>query len=539
MKWLDKLLGHKPERRNVGGWDQWIPSPSLAGVVVTPEVALSLTSVFACVSCISNNIASLPFLVYERLEDGGRRPDYEHVLHDLISVEPNPDTSAFSFWSTLISHAVLYGNGFAEIVRAWDGTPEAFHILDPTLTQVKRDLNTQRVYYESTYQIDSGSPMTSRLLGENVLHIVGSISHNSVVGMSPVVLARECISGFMSAEKHASAAFGQSSTFVGLIKTPDELDDQARKNLRENFNRLHQGPYNAGKVGILDNGMEFQALQTDLAQLQNLETRRWEPNEIARLFGVPPSKIGDLEHSSYNNVEQANRAFYMETLRIWCERIESEVNRKLLTKADRKTHFCEYNMNSFLRGDSATQADVITKLFGIGALSVNGVCQELGFNPIGPQGDQRFISQNLQPLGDPDAEPVDPTVLPENTPSDPEAEPEGDPEALADSIRSVVLNDLQRATYKETQAVKRALKKPDFEYWKKSFYLDHRDHLVHTLAPGLKALSNVLKRHIDPDQVADQIVAHSIRELEADDRERRVSEWDKNKAVWLYKEYVA
>jgi phage portal protein BeeE len=142
------------------------------------------------------------------------------------------------------------------------------------------------------------------------------------------------------------------------------------------------------------------------------------------LFGCPPHKIGDLEHATFSNIEESNREFYQGTLRRWCERIESEVNRKLFSRSERLRFYAQYNMNGFLRGNSQAQADVLTKVFSMAGLSVNGVCQELGYNSIGPAGDVRFVSTNLIRL---DAlstvmTPTNPTAVPTDVP-DPQAEP--------------------------------------------------------------------------------------------------------------------
>jgi HK97 family phage portal protein len=527
------------ETRSASGWESWVPAPALSGVQVSPETALSLTAVYACVNVIAANVASLPFLVYKRGKDGGRAPDYDHAVYDLISVEPNEEVGPFDFRQALVGQAVLHGNGYAEIERDEAGNPVGLHQLDTTLTEAMRTPEG-KLYYRSGNSREGRPSEQITLLPENVLHIKG-LSPNGVVGYSPITIARESVGGFLAAEKTGAAAFGNSSLPTGFIEAPGEVGDDARKNFRESWQRIHQGPYNASRVAILEDGWKFVPFKMSLADLQYLEMRRFAPQEVARLFGVPPHKIGDLSDATYSNIEQQNLDFAIGTLRLWCERVEGEINRKLFFRKERKKWYAQHNMNALMRGDSQAISDSLTKLFAMGGVSVNDVCREAGYNPIGVLGDTRYVAANLVKLA---AEPdVDPTELPEvktptaePPPAGPEAPdapetPEG--EALR-SVRAVVLAELDRCVRKEVGALRRAAKRPGFADFRAAFYAEHRDFLVSALAPSLRALAAVSGRPVDPESVAAQICTGSIRRLQdAPDPSAVLDEWEAAKSATI------
>jgi HK97 family phage portal protein len=529
------------ENRSIGNWESWVGTPALSGVQVSPQTAISLTAVFACVNVIASNIASLPFIVYKRDKQGGREPDYDHPVYDLIGTEPNDEVGPFDFWSAIVGQAVLNGNGYAEIERDEDGSPLCLHQMETDLTQLLRG-SDRRLYYRTQDVVNGVSSQPRDLLPENVLHIK-SLSPNGLVGYNPITLARESVGGFLAAEKTGAAAFGNSSNPTGFIKVPGEVSDPARKNFRESWDRKHQGPYNASRIAFLEDGWEFVPLKVSLADLQYLEMRKFAPQEIARLFGVPPHKIGDLSDATYSNIEEQNLDFAMGTLRLWTERVAGEVNRKLFFRKERRKWYAQHNMNSLMRGNSQAQSDYLTKLFAIGAVSVNDVCQEAGFNPIGKLGDKRFVAANLIQLEDkPD---VDPVELPEvSTPGNEppgiekdgeipteKAPPEVDEESVK-AVRHVVLVDLERMVRREVGALRRAVKRPGFAAYATEFYAEHRSFLASNLAPSIVALSKVSRFPYDPEAVARTIAEASLAQIANDPEPDKVLDaWETSKAA--------
>jgi HK97 family phage portal protein len=518
------------ETRSVGNWESWVGTPALSGVQVSPQTAISLTAVYACVNVIAANIASLPFLVYKRDSNGGRKPDPDHPVYDLLENEPNEETNKVSYWEATVGQAVLNGNGYSEIVRDEDGSPVALNQLETDLTQLLRNPEG-RLYYK-TQDVTSGRSSEPRtLLPENVLHIKG-LSSNGLVGYNPITLARESVGGFLAAEKTGAAAFGNSANPTGFIEVPGEASDEARKNFRESWNRTHQGPYNASRLAFLEDGWKFVPLKVSLADLQYLEMRKFAPQEIARLFGVPPHKIGDLSEATYSNIEQQNLDFAVGTLRPWTERIASEVNRKLFFRKERRKWYAQHDMNALMRGDSVSMGDYMTKIFMMGGLSVNQVCEESGRNPIGELGNKRFVAANLVELVEtpPPATPEPEKPPAPAIPGPPEPDPDAPGEAT-EAVRSVVLADLERMVRREVGALRRAVKRPGFEAFAREFYAEHRSFLASAMAPSLRALSAVSGNPVDVEWFASAVCRNSIDVLREDpEPEKLLEQWEASKA---------
>lgn len=592
LDWIKSFLPSKSpiaEKRNISGIEQWVPSPTLAGVTVTPETSTQSTTVYACVDLIATTVASLPFLIYRKLPNGGKAPEPDYYLEELLRCEPNHEMDAFSFWHTFISYCALYGNGLAEIERNWDGTVKALWLLDSRTTSLKRDSVTNQLYYESVSRLDDGRSYVSRLLAENVFHI--KCLGTGLWGYSPIYQARLSIGNALAAETAGAAALGHSTTMAGILTTPEELDDQAHKTLRENLAKVHQGPYNAGKIAILEGQYTYQPLTIDLESLQFIETMKYGSINICRMWRVPPHKIGELDRATFSNIEEQNIDFAQNTIKPWCVRIEHETRRKLLMQDERRTLSAHLNMHELQRGNSEAQVKYLTGLFGLGALDVNQVCSESGLNPIGADGDGRYVSTNLQRLSLPAPDEVDtvedttdeiptgdtiqeislngaqiasllsivadvvsgvlprsaakavlaaafPTMKPERIDAiiDPiqitgvaPAPPAADP--AVEAVRNVVLDTAHRCVTKEVGAIRRAIKRPDFPAWLGGFYADHTTFLLAALEPSYRALAAVTGKTLDTAAIVNRLVETSTRELtETTDIAAVLTSWESAKA---------
>ena len=508
------------ELRSVNGWESWLPTPSLSGVTVTPDTAISLTAVYASVNVIASNVASLPFTVFERLDPAGRRPALENPINDLIAVEPNEEVSAFGFWSAMLFQACLRGNGYAEIERDdWSGDPVALHLVDASKCEARRD-GQGRIYYEVVSE-RVGTERVQKILAENMLH-VANIGENGIVGLSPISVAREAVSSLVAAEKMGAAAIGNSHNFAGSIESDSEMDEQARKNIREGISKVHQGPYNAAKILFLEDGIKFNPMKISLQEYQWLEYRKWGPQEIARLFGVPPHKIGDLSQATYSNIEEQNIEFAMGTLRLWCERIAAETNRKLFTREDRRRYYAQHDMNAVVRGNSESLSKWLRSIFGMGGYTVNDICNQVGVNPIGPSGDVRYLDAQLVKLGTPPAPDVNPVSLPKDPNPDPAIEApsavpptrERNSAELLAAVRKSIASDLSRWATKETNAVRRAAKRDDFAAWLDDFHAEQKTWLADAIGPGINVLAIATGEPFTAHELADRLIQNSHQVLQ-------------------------
>ena len=389
MRSLAKRVLTLGNRRGMKLGDALYAAANLTGIAVTPESALTLSAYFAAINVISTDVASLPIRVYQRRADGGRDEVTSHPARELLSVSPDGQTTAMRQRQAWVGHTLGRGNGFMEIERDGDGNPIGLHLLDPGTTQVKRTENTNRVYYE----LENGK----RLRGENVLHLAG-LGFNGLEGYAPVRLFRQCLSLGLAAEGFGAAFFGNGSTPKGVLKTAKVLGREGRRNLRESFEEVHRGVANAHGLVVLENGVEWVKTSVDPEDAQFLATRMFQVVEIARIFRMPPHKIGDFSQAHLANLEASNLDYMTTTLMPWCEAIEQVCNLRLLSKDERAAGlYVEHNMNALLRGDMRARAEFYSRLRDLGAISPNEVRRFENMNPI-EDGDLYLVPLNLVPL---------------------------------------------------------------------------------------------------------------------------------------------
>jgi HK97 family phage portal protein len=230
-----------------------------------------------------------------------------------------------------------------------------------------------------------------------VLHFAG-LGYDSINGYRLFDLARDAIGLSKASELFGMTFFGEGAHAGGFLETTKTLKPEAKKNLRESWNLVHQGPHRSHRVAVLEDGMKFNKNTVDPEQAQFLETRRFQILEIARVFRLPPHKLGDWSQSHLASVEEGNLDYLTTTLAPWLEMIEQEVNRKLLSPVERRVWFVKHNMASLLRGNSAARISYYKGLFEMGVLSTNDIASDENLNPT-PGGDTHFIpSNNLTPL---------------------------------------------------------------------------------------------------------------------------------------------
>lgn len=365
-------------------------SPVLSGTFVTPQSAQSLAAVYAAINCISRDIATLPRNVYKRLEGGGREIDSNRELNELIMVSPDGERDAFSYWQTCMSHVLGWGNSYSEIVRNSRGEPVELNVLHPSKTKPMRT-DSGRLFYH----LDNDR----KLPAENVLHFAG-YGFDGIQGYSPITVARQTIGLGLAVEQFGASFFGNGMTPKGLIKLMKTLSPRAQANLRDQLNSRHQGPQNAHNVLFLEEGMDWINTQINPNDGQWLETRNFQKKEIATIYSLPPHKLGDYSESHLANVEEANDDYITKTLLGWICGLESQANFKLLSRADRKTHFIAFDLDALERASTAARMSKWQTMRNLGAINADEIRLREGFNPIGVDkgGDLYVIQGQYMPL---------------------------------------------------------------------------------------------------------------------------------------------
>ncbi len=390
-----------PKDATTGSAYSFFMGTSSAGKPVNERTAMQMTAVYSCVRILAEAIAGLPLQLYRYTDTGGKEKALDHPLYLLLHDEPNPEMTSCIFRETLMTHLLLYGNAYAQIIRNGRGEVLSLYPLMPNRMTVDRDEHG-RLYYSYQMQSDDGADMkqgTVQLSPEDVLHIPG-LGFDGLVGYSPIAMAKNAIGLAIATEEYGSKFFANGATpgavleHPGLIKDPDKV--------RESWNKAFRGSGNANKVAVLEEGMKYTPISIAPEQAQFLETRKFQIDEIARIFRVPPHMIGDLEKSSFNNIEQQSLEFVKYTLDPWVCRWEQAMCRSLLTQEEKRRFFIKFNVDGLLRGDYKSRMDGYAVGRQNGWLSANDIRELENMDQIPEEdgGNLYLINGNMTKLKD-------------------------------------------------------------------------------------------------------------------------------------------
>lgn len=365
-----------------------------AGAFVSEYTAITLPVVYACVSLIADNLAMLPVQVRRRRPGGGSDDMSDHPIHRLLNSEPNDESTAYVQRQTQQSHALLWGNGYAEIERNRRGDPLGLWLLYPDRTHPYKEANKPLVFKSSV----NGQQIT--LNPADVIHIP-AMGFDGFRGYSPITIARNAVGMGLAMEKFGGKFFANDSKSGGFLLHPGKLGDKGRTNVRDSFQE-QGGPDDAFKVKVLEEGMKFLATTINPDDAQFLGSREFQVAEIARMFRVPLVLLQAMEKSTSwgSGIEQMMIGFVVWTIQPWVERWEQELERKLLTEAERAAGFyIKFNLNALLRGDMKARGQFYKDLYGIGSLNPNEVRELEDRNPY-DGGDEFRVPLNMAEPGE-------------------------------------------------------------------------------------------------------------------------------------------
>ena len=343
-----------PNNRTSGSSYSFFMGTSTSGKRVNERSAMQMTAVYSCVRILSEAIASLPLNVYRYNEEGGKEKAYDHPLFRLLHDEPNPEMTSFIFRETLMTHLLLWGNAYAQIIRNGKGEVIALYPLMPDRMSVDRD-EKGHLYYRYTKSSDDAPTMegsTVVLDPSDVLHVPG-LGFDGLVGYSPIAMAKNAIGLAIAAEEYGSKFYANGASPSAVLEHPGTLKDPGK--VRDSWNAAFGGSSNSHKVAVLEEGLKYTPISISPNEAQFLETRKFQINEIARIFRVPPHMVGDLEKSSFSNIEQQSLEFVKYTLDPWVIRWEQALFRALLNEEEKKDYFFKLNVEGLLRGDYASR----------------------------------------------------------------------------------------------------------------------------------------------------------------------------------------
>lgn len=389
----------KPKNRTAGSAYTFYTGGTTAGKAVTQRSAMQMTAVYSCVRILSEAIASLPLHLYRYTESGGKEKATDSPLYFLLHDEPNPEMTSFVFRETLMTHLLLWGNAYAQIIRNGKGEVTALYPLMSDRMTVDRDKNG-RLYYEYVVSTDDApinKKSTVRLPPFDILHIPG-LGFDGLVGYSPIAMAKNSIGMAIACEEYGSKFFANGAAPSGVLEHPGTIKDPSR--VRESWTQTFGGSSNAHKVAVLEEGMKYTPISISPEQAQFLETRKFQINEIARIFRVPPHMVGDLEKSSFSNIEQQSLEFVKYTLDPWVSRWEQNLVRSLLTSDEKKKYFIKFNVDGLLRGDYQSRMNGYATARQNGWMSANDIRELENLDRISAEegGDLYLINGNMLPL---------------------------------------------------------------------------------------------------------------------------------------------
>lgn len=377
------------------GWD------SAAGMAVTPETAMKLSAVFACVRVRSESLATCPLVVYKRLPGGGKVRAPEHPLYQVLHNSPNQWQTSIEFVEMMQAHLDLRGNAFALIVPGPRGAIDQLVPLHPDLVQVYRLPNGKL-----KYQVRSRfSAEVDWFMQEEIFHLRG-LSSDGLVGLSPIALQRETVGTALAMQDYAARYFANDATTSSWIKHPGKFkDDAARDTFRKNWQKSQTGE-NRHRTAVLEEGLELKQIGLSNKDSQFLEANVNSREEVCGIYRTPPHKIGILTRATNNNIEHQGIEFVTDAIQPAATRWERRINVDLIDPIgagldDGAEYFAEFIVGGLLRGDMKSRYDAYAIGRNWGWLCPDTICEFEGMNPLpdGKGGQEYLRPLNMVPSG--------------------------------------------------------------------------------------------------------------------------------------------
>ena len=363
---------------------------SNSGINVDEMRAMQTSAVYACVRILAETIASLPLHLYKKGKNGKNEMAEQHPLFSCLYEFPNEEMTSFEFRETMMTSLLLWGNAYARIIRKQGHTTELWH-LKPNQMVVERDSTTGKIKY--TYS-DEITNKTYVYRPDQIFHIK-AMSIDGVKGLSPIAQAREAVGLALATEEYGAKFFGNGARPGGVLEHPGTLKDPEK--LRQSWNQVYQGTRNSHKVAVLEEGMKYHTIGIAPEDAQFLETRKYQVNEICRIFRVPPHLVGDLERATFSNIEHQSIEFVQHTIRPWLVRWEQEISRSLLDEKERLLYFAKFNVDGLLRGDYKSRMEGYSIGRQNGWLSINDIrrLEDMSLVPAELGGDDYLVNGSM------------------------------------------------------------------------------------------------------------------------------------------------
>jgi len=475
------------------------------GAGVSADTAMRLSAVYACVRVLSEGVAALPLKLYRRRDDGGKELATEHYLYSTLHDMPNYFQSSMEFWEQAMNALTLRGNFVARI-----GGRAGF---DTTLEPIPID-DVQEVQRVGTnglrYKVLDADDVPRWIDSEQIFHVRG-MSADGLWGANPIAYHRNAIGLALGAEEFGSSLFKRGVRPSGVIEMDKSLSETAYKRLRDSISSEYGGSQNAAKTLILEDGGKWKQMSMTPEDAQFIDTRKFQLEEIARLFRVPPHMIGDLSRATFSNIEHQSINFVVHTLRPWLVRIEQAIKRDLIRQKSK--YFAEFTVDGLLRGDVKSRYESYAVAVQNEILSSNEVRSLENMNPR--EGGDEYRNPAINPHNATDV-PVD---------------------GQASRIAASYIGDIAgRMATRELRELSKRVKhaatgREQFDEWLQSFYESHAQAIDDSIGGLCEALQ---VRNVDRVSAVESIITENIRELSVANPEATVADWENGKLKSRY-----
>lgn len=359
-----------------------------SGITVTPEIAHQCGAVLACMRILSGTAAQLPLKVYRRTPDG-KEPATDHPVQRALKW-PNDEWTSFELRERIVNDSCLFGSAYCQLVLDGKGIVREIWPLVASRVTVKRE--SERGPRRYHYRDENGQ---ERVFAEDEILITPLLS-DGMRGRSLVDMARETIGLSITTQEFASRFFANDATPRLILKTAQSVGPEQKKSFLDTWFSRHGGANKAHGVGFISGTEDIKVIESDVQKLQLIESRKFQLEEVARVFGIPLHLIQSLDRSTNNNIEHQGIDFVTHTANPWLKRIEERMNMSLFGRREREVYFVEFDVNGLMRGDYKSRTEGYSKLIASSVMTPNEARNLENMNPM-PGGDKLYIQGAMIP----------------------------------------------------------------------------------------------------------------------------------------------
>ena len=373
-----------------------------SGEKVDEQSAMQISTVYACVRLLAETVAALPLHLY-RYTDGGKGKEsaFDHPLYRILYRQPNDEMSSFIWRETMMTHLLLWGNAYSQIIRDGRNNVLGLYPLLPENVEVDRDEQGQLyyIYHAYTDEVPGEQNQDIYFRKDEILHIPG-LGFNGLVGFSPIAMMKNSLGTTLAVEKYGASFFKNGAQPSGVLEHPGVLKDPQK--IRDNWTAVYGGANNAHRVAVLEEGMAYKAISLPPEDSQFLSTRQFGVEEICRIFRVPPHMVQSLEHATFSNIEHQSIDFVVHTLTPWLVRFEQAIIKDLLLEEEQDVLFPKFNVDGLLRGDYQSRMNGYATGISNGFLRPNDIhrLENMDLIPAEEGGDDYYLNGGYVKLRD-------------------------------------------------------------------------------------------------------------------------------------------